>query len=217
PPSTTRFRSAPAAVGGVVQRQVAAVPLAHPDATAAVAPDASRALVLRRRLDDLRIAGVAIDARDERSRERAPPDLALRRRADAVGPATARRAPHPRFTRARIDAADEAALPGEPQRAVRIEGGGVEIRVGRAFGQREHAHFAPGPADANDRVPAAVGQPRGAIGSLDHAVRRRSLAERDELGATGLRVEAAEVAAAVRGEPDAAVGRGRDVVDAGAL
>ena len=54
-------------------------------------------------------------------------------------------------------------------------------------------------------------------GPLDDAVRRRAAAERDELDVAARRVEPAEMAAALRREPDAAVGRGRDVVDAGAL
>ena len=84
-------------------------------------------------------------------------------------------------------------------------------------GQRERAHRAVGPADANDRVLAAVGEPCGLVRALDDAVRRRAGAERDELDAAARRIEPAEVAAALRREPDAAIGRGRDVVDAGAL
>jgi hypothetical protein len=48
-------------------------------------------------------------------------------------------------------------------------------------------------------------------------VRRRVAAERDQLGVARLRIEPAEMAAALRAEPDATIGRRRDVVDAGAL
>src|SRR5690606_4623945 len=160
---------APAPVGGIVHRQVAAVPFADPDAAAAVAPDAARALVLRRRLDDARFAGGAIELRDERSGERAPPDLAAGRRADAVGAAPVGRTPHARLPRLRIEATDEAALAGEPEDSVRVEGGSVEIGVGRAVGQRKDAHVTVGPADANDRVLPAGGEPGGAGGTPEHA------------------------------------------------
>src|SRR5664279_2420646 len=43
----------------IVSRQVAAHPFADPQVAAAVAPDAPRTLVLRRRVDDLRFAALA--------------------------------------------------------------------------------------------------------------------------------------------------------------
>ena len=52
---------------------------------------AARALARRRRLDDLRVARRAVDAGDERAGQRAPPDVAAGRGADAVRAAAARR------------------------------------------------------------------------------------------------------------------------------
>ena len=200
-----------------MHRQLAAVPLAHPDAPAAVAPHAPRALALGGWLDDGRGARLAVDARDERPRERAPPDVARRRHADAVGPAAARRVLHRDLAGGRHHLADHARLAGVPEVAVAIERRGVEVGVRRALGQTEHAHLAPRPADADDGVLATVGEPGRPVRALDHPVRRRSGAECDELRAAGLRVEPAEVAAALRAEPHAAIGGRRHVVDAGAL
>src|SRR5207249_9459513 len=66
--------------------------------------------------------------------------------------------------------------------------------------------------DAHDRVEAAVGDPWVSIGTDDHAVRRRSRAELHHSRRAGLRIEVAELAGALRRVPDAAIGRGRDVV-----
>src|SRR5205085_7501646 len=76
---------APAVRRRVVHGDLAGVPLAHPDAPAAVTPDAPRALAARGRLHDARFAGAPIDMGDEGAGQRAPPDLARGRRADAVG------------------------------------------------------------------------------------------------------------------------------------
>ena len=48
----------------------------------------------------------------------------------------------------------------------------------------------------------------------DHAVRRRTFAERDLANGTGLRIEDAEGALALGSVPDLAIGGGRDVVGA---
>ena len=128
---------APGRLGGVVHRDVAAQPFADPDAALAVAPDPARALARRRRLDDRRLAGRAVDAGDERAGERAPPDVAA---AASCRCRTGRcRAARPYRDAAGLgrDLADEAALAGEPEVAVAIEGRGVEVRVRRAGGQRE--------------------------------------------------------------------------------
>ena len=93
----------------------------------------------------------------------------------------------------------------------------LRLAFGAAAGSGKAPHGAVRPADAHDRVLAAVGDPRRAVRALDDAVRRGAAAERHQLDARALRVEPAEVAAALRREPDAAVGRRRDVVDAGRL
>ena len=53
-----------------------AVPLAHPDAAFRIRPDSARALVLRRRLDHRRLAGLQIDPRDVAAGERGVVDVA---------------------------------------------------------------------------------------------------------------------------------------------
>ena len=111
--------------------------------------------------------------------------------------------------------ADVAALAREPEIAVAVEGAGVEVGVRRALGQRKHADLAVGPADADDRVLPAIGEPRRMVRPLDDAVRRGPRAERDQFRAPGRRLEPAQVTARLRRKEHAAVGRGRDVVDAG--
>ena len=93
-----------------------------------------------RRLDDARLAGLPVDLRDEAAGQRTPPDVARGRGADAVGPAAARRVLDGDLAGLDGDLADHAALPGEPQVALAVEGAGVEVGVGRALGQREQAH-----------------------------------------------------------------------------
>src|SRR6185369_15272947 len=106
-PCTPLFRR------GVVHRQLAAVPFAHPDAAAAVAPYAARALPRCRRFDDGRLAGAAIDVRDEVAGQRSPPHVTRWRRRDAVGTEAARRLFRHHLARFHGDLAEPAALPGE--------------------------------------------------------------------------------------------------------
>jgi hypothetical protein len=171
-----------------------------------------------RRAPWLRVGGsTTVDARYVGAGERTPPDVALRRRADAVRTTAPRRFLHRDHAALHRDAADVPALAGEPAVAVGVERGRVQVRVRRARGQRIDAHCALGPAHTHHRVLSAVGEPCRLVRALDHAVRRRAAAERDQFAAAALGVEPAEVAAALRRVPDAAVGRRRDVVDAGAL
>src|SRR4029079_18829433 len=123
----------------------------------------TRTLARRGRLDHVRVAGLTVDAGDERAGERAPPDVAAGCRADAVGAGAARRFLDRHGAGPGRDLADEAALAGEPEVAVAVERRGVPVRVASYGGQRERAHRAVGPADSNDRVLAAVGEPRGLV------------------------------------------------------
>ena len=59
---------------------------------------------------------------------------------------------------------------------------------------------------------AALGHPRRAVGSDDHAVRGRARAERDEIDLAGRRIEPAELAVALGRVPDDAVAADGDVV-----
>src|SRR6185369_10452907 len=163
-----------------------------------------------------RVPGAPVDLRDERPCQRAPPDVTGGRRADPV------RAASPRgFLDADLAGLDRqlahvAALAGEPQVAVAVECGRVEVRVGGAARHREYLHLSVGPADPHDRVLAAIGDPRSLVRSLDYPVRARARAERDQFGVAGLRIEPAQVAARLGREPDAAVRSRREVMNAGA-
>src|SRR5581483_11693215 len=110
------------------------------------------------------------------------------------------------------DAAVDAVLPGEPQHALAVEGRGVEVGVGEILGQRIELDRLGGRVDAGDGVLSAVGDPGGAVGADADAVRRRLLAERELPGLPALRIEHADRALRLRGVPDRAVGRRRDVM-----
>ena len=154
------------------------VPVADPDAPLRVGPHAARTLPARRRLDDGRLAGLDVDARDVAARERRIVDVPAGRRGDAVGSAPPRRLPHPDVVRRGIDAAVDARLAREPDPALPIEGRRVEVRVSGCRRQRPALHGASVRIDAHDRVLAAVGDPRRAVGTDDHAVRRRARPQR---------------------------------------
>src|SRR5579884_2303365 len=116
-----------------VAGDVAGEPLADPEVAAGIAPDASRALVGSRRLDDLRPkAGAAGDDPSEvAAGERGEVDSVIRRHGDPVGTGAAGRGDgrHAVVTGARIEATEDAGLPGEPKDAVAIEDRRVEIGV----------------------------------------------------------------------------------------
>src|SRR5205085_3896947 len=105
------------------------------------------------------VAGRGIDARDVIAGERGVPDLARWRGGDAVGAVALRRLPGVDLAGSRIDAAVDAALAGEPERAVLVEGRGVEVRVLKTLRQREQLHLARLRIDARDRVLPAFGNP----------------------------------------------------------
>jgi hypothetical protein len=126
---------------------------------------------------------------------------------DAVGPAALRGFEHFHLAEARVEPAVDAALAGKPVHALSVEDRGVEVGVAAALGQRPHLDCASLRIDAHDRVLSAVGKPRRAVGAGDHAVRRGAAAERHELDLAALRIENAEVAAALRRDPDRAARR----------
>src|SRR6185503_18121614 len=99
-----------------------------------------------------------------------------------------------------IDPADNPALPGEPDNAVRIEHRGVEIRIRarhRVLRKRMSLVFHP-----DDCVETAIGHPCRAVRSDDHPMRRRTGSERDRLDSAGLRIEEPERSRRLRGIPD---------------
>jgi hypothetical protein len=68
--------------------------------------------------------------------------------------------------------------------------------------------------DARDRILPAFGYPRRAVGSDNDTMGRRALAEIDEFGRAVSRIEPPQCAVALAGEPDRAIGGGRDVMRA---
>jgi hypothetical protein len=65
--------------------------------------------------------------------------------------------------------------------------------------------------DPGDRVLPTFGDPGGTVGRNDHAVGCRSRTQRDQIRFPGPGIEPAEFARGLRGEPDCAVRRGKDV------
>src|SRR5439155_11660110 len=181
---------------GVIDADVAGVPFADPDAALAVGPHASRALVPRQRLDDGGGARLEIDARDVVAGERGVVHVAAGRRRDPVGPAPARRVPDLHVARRGIEPAVDPALAREPDAATLVERGRVEVGPLARLRQWPALDLARVRIDAHDRVRAALGDPRRAVGADDHAVRRRTLAQRDQLDPAARGLEAPQLAVA---------------------
>src|SRR4029453_6199901 len=98
----------------------------------------------------------------------------------------------------------------EPDPAPLVERRRVEVGVAPGFGQRPALDLARPGIDPDDGVRAAFGHPRRAVGPDDHAVRRRPAPERHEVDLARGRIETAELAVALRGVPDDAIGADRD-------
>src|SRR5262249_24291646 len=114
---------------GVVATHVPRVPLADPDLAAGVGPDAPRPLTLGRWLDDGGCAGLDVEPRDVAAGERRVVHYAVRGRRDAVGAPAARGVPDLHRPTLRIEATVHPVLPGEPDSALLVERGGVEVDV----------------------------------------------------------------------------------------
>src|SRR6185503_1198833 len=110
----------PLAALRVVTAEIARIPFRDPHVALRVGPYAARALALGGRLDARR-AAVGIDPADERSGQRGVVDRSIRRVVDAVGPAAVRRLEDLHLAGARIEAAVDAALAGEPVHALAVE------------------------------------------------------------------------------------------------
>src|SRR5207247_7423970 len=102
----------------------------------------------------------------------------------------------------------DAALAGEPEHPLRVEGGRVEISAAALGWERESDDFARDRIDTHDGVLAAIGDPRRAIKADDHAVRSGWAAQGDLLHLAGRRVQPPQFPDRLGGVPDAAVGRG---------
>src|SRR5207249_4517674 len=125
---------------------------------------------------------------------------------DAVRASTAGRVEHLQVGAARIEAAIDAVLAGEPQDATAIESS--RVQVGVAPGQRKNADLVRLRIHPHDCVLAAIGHPGRAVRAEDDAVWRRPRSERNLSNITRGRIEPAEIASTLSGEPDAAVSRG---------
>ena len=84
-----------------------------------------------------------------------------------------------------VEPAVHARLAGEPEHAVAVERGGIEVRV-RMGSQLEHLDLLGRGVHPHDRVQAAIRDPRRAVGTDDHAVRRGARAEIDLADLPGL-------------------------------
>ena len=74
---------------------------------------------------------------------------------------------------ARVEPAQPARLPGEPQHSVPVKGGGIQIGAPGIVGQREALDAKGWPGlHANDRVQSSVRDPCGTVASNDDPVRQ---------------------------------------------
>ena len=197
---------------GVEHADLSRIPLADPDASFRIGPHSPRALLRRRRIDDLRRAAHRIDAAEIAARQGREIHAAVGRDTDAVRAGTTRRIEYAHVAACRIELAVDAALPREPEMAALIEDRRVQIRVAPVLGQGKAPDRECLRIDAHDRVQPAVRDPCRPILTDDDAVRCRAVAERDAIGLAVTRVQPSDCALRLRGVPDGAVGRRSDVV-----
>ncbi len=166
----------------------------------------------RRRLDHRRGTVLQIDLAKEAPRKRDVIDLTVRRGRDSIRSNALGRVPDRHRTGCRIETAVDAALSGEPDSPLAVEGCCVETGVGACSGQWPGLHlFGPG-VDAEYGVQAAVGDPSGTIGPDNYAMRRRALTQRYALDLAVLRIELTEHAGLLARVPDGSVRRRRHIV-----
>src|SRR6202007_2903595 len=97
-----------------------------------------------------------------------------------------------------------------------VEHAGVEIGISIFFRQREQGYLVIGWLHARDRILPALGDPGRSVWADGDAMRRGTFSKTDRLVRAVTRGQSAQHTAALAGEPDRAVGRGRRVVQAGA-
>ncbi len=117
----------PCFIHRVVATDFTAVPEAHPQEALGIRPNSSRPNAGPRWRHHQCITAYGIDFGDMVARERGIPDIAIRRRRDAVGPGAFRCLPGFDLATRRIDAAIDPVLAGEPENAFAVEGRGIEI------------------------------------------------------------------------------------------
>src|SRR5262249_52769030 len=175
-------------------------------------PDTARVSTGLRRVDHRGGAGPGIDPRDVVAGERGVPDLARWGDGDAVGARALGRLPDLDLAGGRVEAAVDAALPGEPQQAGLVEYRRIEIGAGGVRRQPEQAHLLARGIDPGDGVLPTFGHPGGPIRAEDDAVRRGTRTEGDLLELAAAGIEATKEALVLAGEPDGAIRRWRHVM-----
>src|SRR6478736_4615536 len=111
--------------------------------------------------------------------QRRVPDIAIRSGRDAIGTGPLWRFPGFDFSCCRIDTSVDPVLTGKPENPFPIESRGVEIGVGKFLGKWKKLHSLGGRIETRNRVLPAFGNPGSAVRPDDHAVRGRTLSERD--------------------------------------
>src|SRR3546814_107884 len=102
----------------------------------------------------------------------------------------------------------EAVWGGDAEHGGSVERRGVGVGVAALAGQGIALDGRGLRIDAEDRVGPAVGDPRRAVRSDDHAVRGRAFAERNMRRLAGFRIKPPQRALALRGVPDRPARRG---------
>src|SRR5262249_27836475 len=158
------------------------------------------------------LGGLHVDRTEITVGERCVIDVAGKRGGDAVRPRAQWRVEDVHLSALRIEPAENPALPGEPEDAVEIEGRRVEALGGPLRRKRGNRKLLPLLVHPDDRVQPTRGDPRRSVWPDDYPMRRRARSERDTARLSGGWIEHTQVPGPLRGVPDEAVGRRRDVV-----
>src|SRR5262249_16763920 len=111
----------------IIDAEISDVPLADPKTPLKIRPDASRAGVLRRRLDHRRLAGLQVRLAEKTTGKRHIIDIAGRRGSDAVRTDALGGIPDIDLSGRGIKPAINSGLSCEPDATSTVEGTGVEL------------------------------------------------------------------------------------------
>ncbi len=136
-----------------------------------IGPDPPRSLARGGGFEDGRGGGLQVEAGDMAAGQGGVVDLSVRGGGNAVWPPAPWSLEDLYLADRRVQATVEAALAGEPEDAISIKGGCVQVGIAAAGGQGETLNRLGGRVYADDGVQAAVGNPGGAIRPDDDAVR----------------------------------------------
>src|SRR5215469_9094360 len=118
---------APLMRGRVEHADLSRVPLAHPDTPFRIGPYPACALIRCRRIDDLRRAARGIDMAEIVACQGREVQAAVRRDADAVRAAPARRIEDTHSARRGFELAIDAVLPGKPEMTLLVEDRRIQV------------------------------------------------------------------------------------------